>query len=171
MNAFAAAIDDEVLVTADGYRQLCAELETLRTVRRQELTEYLRDARGDRDPDNPMLFDLLEEQAKLEGRIKLLDAQVAVARIADPATDGTAGIGSCVRVRDCDSNDVAEYNLVGPIEADVGDGRVSIEAPVGRALLGRRGGETVTVETPRGTAQLELLSVRSIGSPKVKLAA
>ena len=114
MNAFAAAIDGDVVVTADGYRKLCAELETLRTVRRQEMTEYLRDARADRDPDNPMLFDLLEEQAKLEGRIKLLDAQVAVARIADPATDGTAGIGSCVRVRHCDSDDVAEYNLVGP---------------------------------------------------------
>ena len=118
-----------------------------------------------------MLFDLLEEQAKLEGRIKLLEAQVAVARIVDPATDGTARIGSCVRVRHCDSDDVAEYNLVGPIESDLGDGRVSIEAPVGRALLGRRGGETVTVETPRGTMRLELLSVRSIGSPAVKRAA
>jgi transcription elongation factor GreA len=171
MNAFAAAIDDEVLVTADGYRQLCAELETLRTVRRQEMTEHLREARADRDPDNPMLFDLLEEQVQLEGRINFLDAQVAVARIAGPATDGTAGIGSCVRVRHCDSDDVAEYNLVGPIETDVGNGRVSVEAPVGRALLGRRSGETVTVETPRGTVQLELLSVRSVGSPTVKLAA
>ena len=171
MNTFAAAFDGDVIVTADGYRKLCAELDTLRTVRRQELTEDVRDARADRDPDNPMLFDLLEEQAKLEGRINLLDAQVAVARIAGPANDGSAGIGSCVRVRHCDNDDVAEYYLVGPIESDVADGRVSVEAPVGRALLGRRGGETVSVETPRGTMQLELLSVRSIGSPAVKWAA
>ena len=168
VNTFAAAIDGDVIVTADGYRKLCAELDTLRTVRRQELTEDVRDARADRDPDNPMLFDLLEEQAKLEGRINLLDAQVAGARIANPATDGTAGIGSCVRVRDCESDDVAEYYLVGPVESDVADGRVSVEAPVGRALLGRRGGESVSVETPRGAMQLELLSVSSIGSPKAK---
>lgn len=171
VNTFAAAIDGDVVVTADGYRKLCAELETLRTVRRQELTEYVRDARADRDPDNPMLFDLLEEQAKLEGRINFLDAQVALARIAGPANDGTAGIGSCVRVRNCGNDDVAEYYLVGAVESDVSVGRVSVEAPVGRALLGRRGGETVSVETPLGTMRLERLSVSSIVPRAVKWAA
>ena len=74
MSAFPAAdvVDDDVLITADGYEQLCAELEALRTVRRAALTEQLREAREDGDPDNPMLFDLLEEQAQLEGRISAL---------------------------------------------------------------------------------------------------
>ena len=161
MSAFPATSDSDadVLVTAAGYAQLCAELEALRTVSRREMSEQLRDVREDGDPDNPMLFDLFQEQAQLEDRIALLEAQSAAARIVAPAPDGTAGIGSCVRVRHGDSGEVAEYELVGPIESDVGNGRVSVGAPVGRALVGRRLGATVAVETPRGTMQLEILSV------------
>jgi transcription elongation factor GreA len=160
MSAFPATSDGaDVLVTAAGYAQLCAELEGLRTVSRQELSEQLRDVRADGDRENPMLFDLLEEQVQLEARIALLEAQVAAAHIVGPEADGTAGIGSCVRVRHGDSGEVAEYELVGPIESDVGNGRVSVAAPVGRALVGRRRDTTVAVKTPRGTMQLEILSV------------
>ena len=120
MSAFPAPIVDDMLVTADGYGQLCAELETLRTLRRQEVTEQLRQVREDGDPDDPSLFDLLEEQAQLEWRIAVLEAQTAAARIVAPAAYGTAGIGSCVRVRHGDSGEVAEYELVGTIESDVG---------------------------------------------------
>jgi transcription elongation factor GreA len=62
-------------------------------------------------------------------------------------------------VRHCDTGDLAEYDLVGPIEPDVGNGRVSVGAPVGRALLGRVDGDTVVVDTPRGPKQLEILAV------------
>ena len=160
MSAFPATIVEDVLVTADGYGHLCAELETLRTLRRQEMAAQLRAVREDGDPDNPALFDLLEEQARLEARVALLEEQTAAARIVPPAADGTAGIGSRVRVRHDDSGEVADYQLVGAIESDVGNGRVSVVAPVGRALLGHRRGDWVTVETPRGTMQLEVLSVR-----------
>jgi transcription elongation factor GreA len=170
MSAVPATTDDDVLVTAAGYAQLCAELEALRTIRRQEVTEHLRDAREDGDPGNPMLFDLLEEQTQLEGRIALLEAQVAAARIVGPAADGTAGIGSCVRVRHADSGEVAEYELVGPIESDVGNGRVSVGAPVGRALVGRRRGATVPIETPRGTMQLEILSIGPVAQRTARAA-
>jgi transcription elongation factor GreA len=151
--------EQDVLVTADGYERLRADLEMLRTVRRVALTEQLREAREDGDPDNPLLFELLEEQAQLEGRISLLEAQVAAAQVVRHAVDGSAGIGSCVRLRDCDTGEVVEYDLVGPIESDVGSGRVSVGAPVGRALLGRAGGESVVVDTPRGPKQLEILAV------------
>jgi transcription elongation factor GreA len=169
MSAFPATTD--VLVTAAGYAQLCAELEALRTVRRQQMSEQLRDVRQDGDPDNPMLFDLLEEQAQLERRIALLDAAAAAAHIVGSAADGTAGIGSCVRVRHRDSGEVAEYELVGPIESDVGNGRVSVGSPVGRALVGRRDGATVSVETPRGTMELEVLSVGRLEQHTAKEAA
>lgn len=156
----AASVDDDLLVTAEGYAQLCADLEALRTLRRHEMTEHLREVRQDGDPDNPMLFDLLEEHVQLEARINLLEAQVAVARVVTPAGDGTAAVGTSVRVRHVDSGQEAEYALVGPIESGVGNGRVSIGSPVGRALVGRRRGETVAVETPRGTTHLEILCVR-----------
>ena len=100
-------------------------------MRRPTLAEQLREARDDGDPDNPVLFDLVEELEQLERRINLLEAQVAAARVALPAGDGAAGIGSCVRVRYCDSDEVAEYHLVGPIEPHVGNNRVSIFSDLG----------------------------------------
>jgi transcription elongation factor GreA len=166
-----SAVEDDVLVTAEGYERLCAELEALRTVRRAELTKQLREAREDGDPDNSVLFELLEEQAQLEARISLLEAQVAAAQVVGPARNGAVAIGSLVRVRHCDSGDVAEYALVGPIESDVGNGRVSVAAPVGRALLGRLRGEAVVVETPRGRRQLEILAVTPAAAPPVEEAA
>lgn len=170
MTAF-PTLGDNVLVTADGYARLRAELEELRAVRRLEIAERLRESREDADPDNPLFFDLLEEQAQLEGRIKLLEAQVAEARVVGPADDGSAGIGSRVRVRHCDDGELADYDLVGPIESDAGSGRVSVAAPVGRALLGGRRGDTVVVETPRGAVRLEILGVRSVQACSARTAA
>jgi transcription elongation factor GreA len=165
------ATNYDVPVTAAGYAHLRHELETLREVRRPQLAEHFRQAREDSDPDNPVLFDLFEEQAQLEARINALEAQVAAARVVAPTADGSAGIGSSVRVRHCDSGEIAEYELVGPIESDAGNGRVSVEAPVGRALLGGRRGETVLLDTPRGSEQLEILSVGLVGGRAAKRAA
>jgi transcription elongation factor GreA len=163
--------DEDVLITAHGYAQLSAELETLRTERRREITEHLRAVHDDGDPDNPALFELFEEQAQLETRISMLEAQLAAARIVGPVGNGSAGIGTCVRVRNVDSGEVAEYNLVGPIESDVLHGRISVDAPVGRALVGRRRGDAVVVATPRGSMQLEILSVRAMRQRSAKTAA
>jgi transcription elongation factor GreA len=160
VSASPVVTDDGVLVTADGYARLQAALEALRTVRRPELGEQLRVLREAADADDPAFFDLLEEQAQLEGRIGLLEAQIAAARVVGPARDGAAGIGTSVRVRHADTGESAEYRLVGPIEADADGGRVSVASPVGRALVGARPGETVVVEAPRGPAELEILAVR-----------
>jgi transcription elongation factor GreA len=130
-------------------------------VRRREVADQLREVREDGDPDNPALYELLEGQAQLEQRIAFLETQMTTARIVKPAADGAAGIGTRVRVRHRDSGEIAEYDLVGSIEADAGNGCVSLAAPVGRALGGRRPGETVTVDTPRGPVELEILSVHT----------
>jgi transcription elongation factor GreA len=154
--------DETLLISADGYTQRCGELDELRTEARSALAERLREARRDGHlDDNPALYDLLEEQAQLERRIALLEAQLAVAEIVAPAGDGLAGIGSIVCVRD-DTGTTGEYELVGPLESDIGNGRVSIEAPIGRALVGRSAGEVVGVEAPRGTLAVEILQVRSL---------
>jgi transcription elongation factor GreA len=156
----AMLVDDGLLITAGGYEDLRAELEALRGGVAPELSERLRDARQDGHlADNPPLFDLLEEQAQLDGRIAVLEAQLASAQIAAPATDGCAGIGSRVRVRDLEVGSIVEYELVGAIEPQVGDGRVSVAAPVGRALVGQRVGARLDVATPGGTRPLEVLSI------------
>jgi transcription elongation factor GreA len=154
-----AGTTQEIVVTAEGYEQLRTELQELRTAGRADMTQSLREARQD-GPDNPLLYELLEAQAQLEQRIALLETQLASARVVRPNADGSAGVGSLVQVRYADSDEVAEYQLVGPIEPDVGSARVSVGAPVGRALLGARRGETVSVETPRGTVRLVIVSIR-----------
>jgi transcription elongation factor GreA len=156
----AGNIDGSLLITADGYAQRCRELGMLRTEGRCELGERLREARQDGDlADNPALHDLLEEQAQLERRIAQLEAQLAAATIVAPAADGRAGIGSVVRVRGHDGA-LAEYELVGPLESDADNGRVSIAAPVGQALVGQRAGARVEIATPGGPLALTVISVR-----------
>ena len=164
--------DDGLLITASGYEQLRAELDSLRDEGRRDLAERLRDARLDGDvADNPALLDVLEEHALLERRIAVLEDQLAQVRVVAPTRDGVAGLGTRVRVRDVETRETAEYELVGAVEADVGNGRVSVAAPVGRALLGRRKGDVVDVETPRGSLALEILAVRAAAGRPLERAA
>ena len=164
--AGATAGSGAVLITADGFEQLRSELDLLHTKGRREISARVRDARDDGDlADNPALWDALEEQAQMERRIAVLEERIAAARIVAPSGNGVAGIGSSVRVRDVALGVVAEYDLVGAIESDIQNGRVSVSAPVGRALVGRAVGETVHVQTPRGTRAFELLAVRPLTEP------
>jgi transcription elongation factor GreA len=156
----AAPAVDDLLVTAEGYDRLCTELEMLRIQGRRAMSERLREARADGNlEDNPALFDVLEEQAHLERRIATLEARLAAARIAEPNGDGTAGIGSSIRLRDLETSELVEYEVVGAIEGNVGEGRVSVDAPVGRALLGAAAGDTVTAACPRGEVRFAVISV------------
>jgi transcription elongation factor GreA len=158
--------DETVLISAEGYEARSRELESLRTKARRELAERLREARQDGDlDDNPLLQDLLEEHAQLERRIALLEERLALAEIVPPATDGRAGIGSVVRVRDADGA-TFELELVGALEADAVNGRVSIAAPVGQALVGQRAGASVEPVTPRGPLGLKVLAVRPRQAPR-----
>ena len=165
MTTLPMTVDTTVLISAAGYERLYSELDTLRTDARRALSEQLREAREDGDLEaNPALGDLLEEQAQLERRISLLEARLDAAVIVAPAADGRAGIGTLVRVRDVAAGSEHEYELVGPLESDLDSGRVSVEAPVGRALVGSRPGDGLDVETPRGVLELEVLDVRLVAN-------
>ena len=159
MTVAATAIDD-LLVTRGGYERLRAELEELGDGRRQ-LDERVLGVRPGGDlADTAAYFDLLEEKAQLERRIAWLEEHVHAVTVVDPPADGTAGIGSHVRVRDLADEATEQYELVGAVETEVGNGRVSIGAPVGRALAGARAGDVAEVTTPSGRRRLELLEVR-----------
>jgi transcription elongation factor GreA len=156
---------DHMLITAEGYEQLRSELETLRTAGRREMTERLREARADgRLEDNPVLFEALEEQAQLEHRIALLEGRLASAQIAEPNGDGTAGIGSSVRLRDLETDEFVEYELVGTIEGNARQGQVSVAAPVGRSIFGAVAGDVISVDCPRGELRFEVTSVDGAAS-------
>lgn len=165
-----SAVDD-LTITAEGYELLHYELETLRTNGRREMSERLRETRAGAPPDdNPALFEAFQEQAQLERRIALLEAHLLGARIAEPDPTGSAGVGSLLRLRDLETDELVEYTLVGVMEANPGQGRVSVDAPVGRALIAATSGDVVTVACPNATRRFEVLGVETLAPPRRKAA-
>ena len=165
-----SAVDDST-ITAEGYELLHSELETLRTDGRREMSERLREARADApSDDNPALFAAFQEQAELEQRIAVLEGHLSAARIAEPTGNGSAGIGSRLRLRDLETDELVEYTLVGAIEANPGEGRVSVDAPVGRALIAATPGDVVNVACPSATLRFEVISVQTLAPSRRKAA-
>lgn len=155
-----SATTDTVPISAAGYERRRRELDELRETLQFDIPERLRLARAQgKLADNAELQDLLAEQAQLGQRAALLAEQLAVAEVVEPSGSGRVEIGSRVRFRDGDGRE-HDYELVGPLEADVVHGRVSINAPVGRALFGRRRGARVDVPTPGGVVTLQITSIR-----------
>src|SRR4051812_9639907 len=149
-------------LTREGYERLQAELERLETDARREIADAILEARGHGDlSENAEYHAAKEEQAHLETRIAKLRNQLLSARVietADVASD-RAGVGSHVTVRHEGDAEDASYQLVGSAEASPADGRLSVESPIGRALLGTTPGDEVSVQTPGGTMQLRVVSI------------
>jgi len=144
----------DALITQDGYDRLRNEL--------RELERQLQHART--DGGDLALIDVLER------RVRLHVARLAGARVAAPASaDGAAQVGTRVGVRTSEG-EVRHYALVGAGEADPARGQISIASPVGKAIMGRRAGEQVVVETPRRHARFELVSVEPLAGRSAKAA-
>jgi transcription elongation factor GreA len=152
--------NDDLLFTAEGYRRLRLELDMLRTEGRRAMGERLRAARDDGHfDDNQDLFDALEERNILERRIAVLEDRLISARVAEPGDGERAGIGSSVRLRDLETGGLVDYELVGAREGDARRGRISVDAPIGRAVLGAVAGAVITVDSPRGRLKFDVVSV------------
>lgn len=149
------------ILTREGKERLERELEELRTEQRPQVLQRLREAVEAAHGDVAHSAEFTEakrEQAFVEGRIAELERVLAEAKLVEaPPVPGVVGPGSTVVV----TNELGEerFTLVGAAEADPRQGRISIESPVGRALLGRRAGEAVEVETPAGPERLVVLRV------------
>jgi transcription elongation factor GreA len=152
---------DTTVITPDGLDRLQRELERLTTEGRREIAERLRQATQDAANfgEDPHYADAREEQALLERRIAVLEERLAAAQVVEPREDGRIDVGERVRVRDLDSGERLEFELVGPFEADPANGRISIASPVGKAIAGLGRGQTVEVEAPGGTRRFEVLAV------------
>jgi transcription elongation factor GreA len=151
----------EHAITREGLEALRAELEELQTAGRAEIAKRIKTAREYGDlKENAEYHIAKEDQAHLETRIKRLTERLRGATVMDaPAQDGVVAFGSTVEVRDEGSGRVATYTLVGAVEASAGNGRLSIESPVAKALLGAREGDAVPVETPGGTRTFHVVRV------------
>lgn len=155
-------LDDPILITREGLRRLEDELESLRTVRRAEVAQAIRDAQefGFAQAD-AQYEDAKNQQAFLEGRIQEIERMLERAEVIDEEAAHASKevrVGSTVNVRSEDGKKHT-YQVVGPAEADPGEGRISHESPVGRALLGKKRGDKVTVTTPRGEMQFSITAV------------
>jgi transcription elongation factor GreA len=152
-----------VPMTREGFDRLRAELKHLVTAKRREVADWLRVARDDggEPGENLDVAAALYEQAMLERRIDELEATLALARIPDPPAEGIAGIGQRVQIRLRPGAEPSEYHLVGAAEAEPTKGRISVDSPIGRALQGRRAGDTVDVDTPGGARTVEIVAVGS----------
>jgi transcription elongation factor GreA len=151
-------LSEPVLLTAGGLEKLKRDLERTQA-RRIEAFERMKEAAQPGDiEDNPELEQAKEEVARLNERIWELEEMIGRAQIIEDKNSGVVEPGSTIEVED-EEGETSVYHLVGAVEADPSTGRISVESPVGRALVGKRAGDCVTVEVPAGTVELTVKAV------------
>jgi transcription elongation factor GreA len=148
-------------LTREGYQKLQEELEFLRTVKRQEIANRLHEAmEGGELIENAEYEAAKNEQAFMEGRIKDLDVLLATARVIeeDAVPADLIQVGTTVTIQE-EGGPAEVYTIVGAAESDPAHGKVSNESPLGKALMNRKAGETVSVEAPDGAFSVAIIKV------------
>ncbi|MSO71854.1 MAG: transcription elongation factor GreA [Alphaproteobacteria bacterium] len=153
---------DKVPMTAAGFQRLQEELRTLRNVERPGVIEALATARQHGDlSENAEYHAARDRQSFIEGRIIELEDLCKRAQVIDVSqlSGSTVRFGATVRLEDEDTDERVTYQIVGEFEADVAKGRLSITSPLARALIGKRKGDAVEVDSPRGQRYYAVVSV------------
>jgi transcription elongation factor GreA len=149
-------------MTSGGYERLEEELKRLKYDERPAVIKAIAEAREHGDlSENAEYHAARERQSFIEGRVLELEDKIARAEIIDISQQGgkTVKFGARVKLVDEETDEEVSYQVVGPEEAEIQRGLLSVTAPLGRALIGREAGDTVEVTTPRGTRYFELLEV------------
>lgn len=154
--------DKKMMLTYSGLKEREEELRLLKTVKRREIAEKIKEARGKGDLSENAEYDAAkEEQAKYEARIVELEKILRNAVIIDEEDIDreTVGVGSTITLFDEDEREEVKYILVGSAEANPSSGKISNESPLGSVLIGHREGDVVTVEAPAGTIKYKILKI------------
>ncbi len=152
-----------VPMTAKGKAKLEEELKRLKTHDRHEVIKDIATARAHGDlSENAEYHAAKEQQGFIEGRIKELEDKLARAQVVELGTLKTDKIvfGAVVELQDCETEEKKIFHIVGSDEADIKEGRLSIDSPVARQLLGKKAGDNVTVRIPKGVVEYEVLSIK-----------
>lgn len=157
-------MEKEIILTAEGYNKLVEELHFLETKKRREVAERIKQSIEFGDlSENSEYDDAKNEQAFVEGRIIQINDLLCNAKVLDgngqPAR-GRVGLGSFVLLEDIESGETDEYQVVGSVEADPTNHRISNESPVGRAIIEKKAGEIVQVRVPQGVLEYKIVKVK-----------
>ena len=156
---------DKIPMTVEGEKLLREELSMLKTVNRPQISEAIKEAREKGDlKENAEYHAAREQQSFVEGRIKDIEGKLSNAQIIDisriPASDKVI-FGTTVLVAD-ENNKKITYKIVGEDEADLKKGKISVTSPISRALVGKNEGDDVTIKTPSGNIQYEIIEVKYV---------
>jgi len=155
-------VDREIILTPEGFQRLKEEIEYLSSVKRDEVAERIRASREFGDiSENSEYDDAKNEQAMLEARIYALEERLRSAIVidSDSVTTDAVGVGTKVTLQDMQRGDVVQFCIVGSAEADPTAYKLSNESPVGRAILGHKPGDKVTVAVPQGSHKFKVLAI------------
>lgn len=153
---------EPIYLTEEGLQKVKDELEYLTTTRRKEVAKLIAEAKAEGDiSENAGYDEAKTQQGFLEGRIRELENVIKHAQLIEEngASKNTISLGSTVVVQEVGTDFEEEYEIVGKMEADPSNGRISNESPIGTALLGKKKGQKVVVETPGGSIDLKILKV------------
>lgn len=153
---------ERVPMTIDGYKQLEAELHRLKSVERPRIIQAITEARSHGDlSENAEYHAAKEAQGMNEAKVAELEDKLSRAEVIDPRTlsGDTVKFGATVTLVDEDTDEEVKYMIVGEMEANVREGRISIGSPIARALIGRSKGDSVEVTTPKGARSYEIVNV------------
>ena len=156
---------DKIPMTVEGEKLLREELSLLKTVNRPQISEAIKEAREKGDlKENAEYHAAIEQQSFVEGRIKDIEGKLSNAQIIDisrmPVSDKVI-FGTTVVVAD-ENNKKITYKIVGEDEADLKKGKISVTSPISRALVGKNEGDDVTIKTPSGNIQYEIIEVKYV---------
>ena len=150
----------DILLTSEGFLELEEELNNLKNVRRPRVIEAIKDARAQGDLSENADYDAARnEQAEVEGRIKQIEFMLANAQIIEKSSNHTVDLGSTVTISYVDDDEEEVYSIVGRMEADPFENKISNESPLGKAIIGKKEGDTINVESPTGSYQIKIVKV------------
>ncbi|MBI4709866.1 MAG: transcription elongation factor GreA [Nitrospirae bacterium] len=150
-------------ITPEGFQKLQEELDRLLKVERPQNIKAIAEARAHGDlSENAEYHPAKERQSFIEGRIHEVQSRLAYAHVIDPSkiSQDKIAFGASVKVLDTATAEEKKFMLVGPVEGDAKNGRISINSPVGRALIGKSLGDIVTIKAPAKTMEYEILEIR-----------
>jgi len=151
----------EIVLTAEGLKKVTTEIDELKSVARPRVADRIREAKQFGEIAENAEFEAAKaEQSLIEGRIETLQYILQNAVISEgPGKDGRVSVGSVVRLREVTSGDEIEYHIVGALEADPAENRISNQSPLGEALIGKMAGKTIKVQAPGGVHTYVILAV------------